>query len=328
MEHDATTFWSDIKKYEDALAKDPGSYCFAPLAELYRKMGLLDEAITVAKKGCDLHPDYVGGHMALGRAFFEKGMKSESKEVLEKVVGFTPDNLMALKILSQIYAENGQNYAAEQTIRMVLAQNPADSESQELLDSLKKSPVQELSVTFETPDSSEGGESPASGAQSCELSLDDEEIIEDAEIIEELTDEEPAEVDFNFTPPGEAFSEPEKDDTAEGKDPLITVTMAELYVSQGFIKRALTIYRELLDTDPENADWKNRLYELKAAIDEDTAIARGDVAAGKTAEADSAQSPGQPDFLMSEDEKTLPAAPDTLVLGTLEKWLETIRRKR
>ena len=157
MEHDATSFWADIKKYEDTLAKDPGSYCFAPLAELYRKMGLLDDAITVAKKGCDLHPDYVGGHMALGRAYFEKGMKSESKEVLEKVVGFTPDNLMALKILSQIYAENGQNYAAEQTIRMILAQNPADRESQELLDSLKNSPAQELSVPFETPDSN-GGE--------------------------------------------------------------------------------------------------------------------------------------------------------------------------
>lgn len=317
MEHDATSFWADIKKYEDTLAKDPGSYCFAPLAELYRKMGLLDDAITVAKRGCDLHPDYVGGHMALGRAYFEKGMKSESKEVLEKVVAFTPDNLMALKILSQIYAENGQNHAAEQTIRSILAQNPADRESQELLDSLKKSPALDVSVPLDAPDSNEGGE----------LSLYDEEIIEDAEILEELTDEELAEEDFNFTPPGEAFTEPERVNSAENKDPLITVTMAELYVSQGFLKRALTIYRELLEIDPDNADWKNRLYELKMAIDEDTVNARGEVAAGHTSEADSIQSPDQHEFLMSEDETVLSVAPDDRVLGTLERWLETIRRK-
>ena len=104
--------------------------------------------------------------------------------------------------------------------------------------------------------------------------------------------------------------------------------MAELYVSQGFLKRALTIYRELLETDPDNTGWKNRLYELKMAIDEDTAIARGVVAAGKTGEADSMQSPEQPEFSMSEDETALPVAPDTGVLGTLEKWLETIRRRR
>ena len=318
MEHDATSFWADIKKYEDALAKDPGSYCFAPLAELYRKMGLLDDAITVAKKGCDLHPDYVGGHMALGRAYFEKGMKSESKEVLEKVVRLTPENLMALKILSQIYAENGQNYAAEQTIRTILAQNPADRESQELLDSLKQSPAHDLSAApYEAPDSNEGGE----------FSLDDEEIIEDAEIIEELTDEEPADEDFSFTPPGEAFTEPERVNSAEDKDPLITVTMAELYVSQGFLKRALTIYRELLEADPDNADWKNRLYELKMAIDADTAIARGEVAAGHSSEADSIQSPDLREFFVPEDGTASPVAPDDRVLGTLEKWLETIRRK-
>ena len=35
MEQEGPSFWSDIKKYEDALDKDPNSYCFAPLSELY-----------------------------------------------------------------------------------------------------------------------------------------------------------------------------------------------------------------------------------------------------------------------------------------------------
>src|SRR5512146_1447483 len=103
MELESSSFWSDIKKYEDTLAKDPQSYCFAPLSELYRKLGLLDDALNVAKRGCELHPDYVGGFMALGRAYYEKGMKAESRAALESVVRGTPENLLAQRILSQLY---------------------------------------------------------------------------------------------------------------------------------------------------------------------------------------------------------------------------------
>jgi hypothetical protein len=57
-------------------------------------------------------------------------------------------------------------------------------------------------------------------------------------------------------------------------DPLNTVTLAELYVSQGFLKRALTIYRELLLVDPDNTELKSRLVELKHEIDLDEVSAR------------------------------------------------------
>jgi tetratricopeptide (TPR) repeat protein len=137
MENDVTPLWADIKKYEEALLNDPASYCFVPLADIYRRIGLLDDAINVAKKGCDLHTDYVGGYMALGRAYFEKGMKLESKAALEKVIASTPDNFMARRLLSQIYVEYGEIAAASETLRFILSYNPADNESQVLLNSLR-----------------------------------------------------------------------------------------------------------------------------------------------------------------------------------------------
>ena len=88
---DNSSFWSDIKKFEDTLAKDPASYCFAPLAELYRKTGLLEDAIATAQKGTALHPEYVGGYMALGRAYLDKGLKGEALEALQHVINFTPE---------------------------------------------------------------------------------------------------------------------------------------------------------------------------------------------------------------------------------------------
>src|ERR1700676_3686543 len=113
---------------------------------------------------------------------------------------------------------------------------------------------------------------------------DDEDLIEDAEIIEELTDEDLYEEDPGMVSTPESGSEVEEfEATSAGRNPIATVTMAELYVSQGFTKRAFTIYRELLDADPHNIELKKRLYELKTAIDEDTARARYNFQAGTQA---------------------------------------------
>ena len=50
-----------LKKYQE----DPTSRVFAPLAEAYRKAGLIDEAIEIAREGLRVHPNFVGGRVAL-----------------------------------------------------------------------------------------------------------------------------------------------------------------------------------------------------------------------------------------------------------------------
>ncbi|SNB46184.1 lipopolysaccharide assembly protein LapB [Geobacter sp. DSM 9736] len=102
MGNDTAALMAASKKYEDILARDPESYCFAPLSDVYRKLGLLDEALEVALKGCELHPDYIGGYMALGRACFEKGLYTESRQALRKVVEVMPENLLARRLLSEL----------------------------------------------------------------------------------------------------------------------------------------------------------------------------------------------------------------------------------
>ena len=139
MDKNSTSFWADIKKFEDILAKDPNSYCFAPLSELYRKLGLLDDAIGVAQRGTDVHPEYVGGYMALGRAYYEKGVREKSKEALERVARATPENLLAQKILFQIYYDEGNTPAAERALQLLVTFNPEDVESRLMLESIRKS---------------------------------------------------------------------------------------------------------------------------------------------------------------------------------------------
>lgn len=163
MAHEVHSFWAEIKKYEDTLAKDPNSYCFAQLSELYRKIGLLDDAIYVANRGIEAHPDYVGGHLALGRAYFEKGQKAESRAVLELVVRMTPENHVAQKLLSKIYLEQGDVVLAGKSLEAVLALNPDDVECRLSLDALDRGDERNQSAGI----------------------VDDEDLLEEADIVED-----------------------------------------------------------------------------------------------------------------------------------------------
>jgi tetratricopeptide (TPR) repeat protein len=285
MEQESPSFWVDIKKYEDMLEKDPNSYCFAPLSELYRKIGMIDDAITIAKRGCELHPEYVGGYMALGRGYLEKGLNAEARDALEKVVRVTPENLLAQRLLSKIYLDAGETLAAEGALKAILSQSPEDSESRMLLDSLIR--------TKKSSDISSGGstnndfEAPSEPVTISDaefttweepeeiIDLEGCEIVEEGEFIDELScgseDKHDPEIGLDHKADSVA---PSAQELQEEKDPLTTVTLAELYLEQGYPKRALNIYRELAETDPENMDLKNRILELKKEIDKDEETAR------------------------------------------------------
>jgi tetratricopeptide (TPR) repeat protein len=247
MEKESASFWPNIKKYEDMLAKDPKSYCFTILSELYRKVGLLDDAINVANSGIKTHPDYVGGYMAAGRAYFEKGLKEEGKISLERVVRVTPDNLLAQKLLSQIYAEQGDISSAIKTLQVVELLNPEDAECRLMLESLEKA-----SLSTDETISAEDNMLPPTE----ETDKSDDEFI---------SADDKMETDPVEAPPGVVTSQ-ESSDVAYRRDPLATATLAELYVTQGFLDRAICVYRELLETGPENERFKDRLKELENLV--------------------------------------------------------------
>lgn len=156
------------------------------------------------------------------------------------------------------------------------------------------------------------------------LSLtNDDDLLEDAEIIEELTDEDLYEDDPGMVSPPETGGAVEEfEEFSAGKNPIATATMAELYVSQGFTKRAFTIYRGLLDADPLNIELKKRLYELKMAIDADTACARYNVPADTQTVSERVAT--------TADAFGAAVSPmgDDRVVETLGKWLDAIKRRR
>lgn len=311
------SFLAEISKYEETLAKDTDSFCFAPLADLYRKNGLVDEAIKTAQLGCDRHPNYVGGFMALGRAYFEKGMKEESKTALEKVVAATPDNHLAQKLLSQLYLETGDTEAATDCLKFMLSSNPDDTESRDLLGSLQPGEGSAAKIVEESSISdafSFDTEIHVGTALENELAFDEVEIIE--ELTEEISDETCGLAATDCEAPHSLQNGTER------KDPLKTATLAELYVSQGFLSSASSIYQELLISEPGNSEYKKRLVEIQRVLAADH-------------EREVQQMPGDAPADIGETSIDVAchehseAVSDVLdPVARLENWLENIQRRR
>ena len=127
-----------LKKYQE----DPSSRVFAPLAEAYRKAGLIDEAIDIAREGLRVHPGFIGGRVALARALFDKKAYSEVIGELKPVVRDVPDNLAAQKLLAESHLMEGQLVDALSCYKMYLYFNPSDEEMGQLVRELEQQAYQ------------------------------------------------------------------------------------------------------------------------------------------------------------------------------------------
>ena len=122
-----------LKKFQE----DPTSRVFAPLAEAYRKAGLIDEAIEIAREGLRVHPNFVGGRVALARALFEKRKYDEVVEELSIVVREVPDNLVAQRLLAESSLMLGRVTEALSAYKMLLYFNPGDPETSRVVSELE-----------------------------------------------------------------------------------------------------------------------------------------------------------------------------------------------
>lgn len=237
---DSASFWTDIKTLEEQLDKSPDSFCFARLSDVYLKVGLIDDALHVARQGVMKHPCYLSGQRVLSLACHAKGLHDEALVALKLVTEALPEDVPSQKLLGRLYAETGNRDAACQAFRTALEFAPDDVECLIELESLER---------------------PSGAEHHPEADGDEEEIIEDLEILEELDilEEDRLESDSQFQkniPEPTTLAHPHH-------DPLSTGTLAELYVSQGFIHKALEIYRAILTENPADRITAARVVELE-----------------------------------------------------------------
>jgi predicted Zn-dependent protease len=125
--------YSYLKKYQD----DPTSRVFAPLAEAYRKAGLPDEAIEIAREGLRVHPNFVGGRVALARALFDKQKYEEVVKELGAVVIDAPDNLVAQRLFGESCLMLGRVAEALGAYKLLLFYSPHDPDTARIVHELE-----------------------------------------------------------------------------------------------------------------------------------------------------------------------------------------------
>lgn|SRR5262249_52216271 len=128
---------STIRRYEERLARDPGSLAFAPLADAYRKVGRTRDAIRLCRDGLDRFPEYATARLILAKALGDEGDTDAALAEVQAMLQRHPTDAQAHRLAGDLERRRGQLEAAASHLREALALDPADRESRVLLEVLE-----------------------------------------------------------------------------------------------------------------------------------------------------------------------------------------------
>jgi len=210
----------------------PDSSLFVQWAEALRLQGKCDEAIQACREGLEKMPDALPGRLLLGRCYLEKGMFAEARGELEIVAQVVEECLPVYKLLSQVYLEEKDVDKALEVLRKTLY-FPAPEEGK----SKKVTPL-EMGLLhrgsrppFSTPPPFQKPPLPS------------------------------------HPPATEDKVEEKEEETEASQPPIPTDTLADIYLKQGHLDRALDVYQDILAKDPQNAGVKEKYETLRKRIE-------------------------------------------------------------
>jgi tetratricopeptide (TPR) repeat protein len=267
-----------LAKYLAKFQENPRSKVFAPLAETYRKLGMLEDAFAVLKRGIKYNPDYTLGYVVLGNCFFDNGEFETSYNTLRPHIKKNRDNITLQKLFARTCINLGQLDEALETYKYLLLMNPKDSDVAEQVKVLEDDlTVRESSMHVQ--------ESPVKGE-----SYDDDSWVE-VNFDQYIKVAKPEDVINKFKEDlsSEHLKIPERnlDDTFykeeydfEGEDVVVdiktksenevkddrnimTYTLVDLYVKQGFPHKAIEVLEKILENNPQDFIARGRLDELQ-----------------------------------------------------------------
>jgi len=294
----------------ERMAKDPRA--FLQLAEEHRRNGRLKEAIAVCLEGLGRHPGLDAARITLGRAYLESGQPEIARGTLEEVFGRLPEHHLAGKLLAEAQQQLGDLAAAESTCRSLLRRYPRDREIEAILESVTRRETP-AGVPAAGGAAAAGPPAPSPAARSAgappAADPEPEYMPEDVDLgattgaaapcVGALPPVMKSPAGAAPDPAPERASRPAP---ASGGDALQTSTLADLYMRQGLVDRAIEVYRAMLRVDPGNQRARQRLTEIESGGA--PAAPATTVAPPSAAQADARRR----------------------VTARLEEWLDTVRR--
>ncbi len=269
---------ANIARYIEAINRDPRSTAFVPLAEIYRQMGLLDDALEVANRGVANVPGFASGFIVLGRILAQRGLLTESSQAFSKAVELDPESLQALKGLAKVLGLKGERERAREILARATALHPQDTGPATL-----------------QPAAAAGPSAPP--------------IIPENPVPQTIV---------TSSPLPSAVSAPAIPGEDEG-EPIQTATIAEIYVQQGLLKKALKVYRDLLLAEPDNKGLAVRYRQLGSQL-------AGEAGSPEPLTESPSEAVPPQEQLSADAGGEEPAS--TEVVNRLDRWLAAIQDRR
>jgi len=246
----------NLEKYLKEYQENPRSKVFAPLAEAYRKSGLIDEAIEICREGLEYHPNFNSGIVALARCYFDKALYTAAIKELEKVVSEVPDNYLAQKLLAQSYSMVGDKNNCLKAYKTVLFLNPRDEDVKKIIAEMEGT-VEKVPSSF-LPDEHQ---------EKADFYIPPLPQFSPPEF-DHIEPEEDKDLKFQEKPAGLAFKKIMEKEISEEHIPeeLSTMTIGELLETQGLKEKAAEVYRKLLTSEPENTLLKAKLNNVEKEL--------------------------------------------------------------
>lgn len=122
-----------IGSYLQIVSKDPRSTAFVPLAEAYRQIGLMDDALEAARLGTRMLPHFSPGFSTLGRVLGQMGRIDEAMSAYAKALSIDRQSQATLVGLARLHMIRSERDQARKILRQAKEFHPDDEKITDML---------------------------------------------------------------------------------------------------------------------------------------------------------------------------------------------------
>ncbi len=125
-----------IGSYLQIVSKDPRSTAFVPLAEAYRQIGLMDDALEAARLGTRMLPHFSPGFSTLGRVLGQMGRIDEAMSAYAKALSIDRQSQATLVGLARLHMIRSERDQARKILHQAKEFHPDDEKITDMLNAL------------------------------------------------------------------------------------------------------------------------------------------------------------------------------------------------
>jgi tetratricopeptide (TPR) repeat protein len=277
-----------LSKYLAQYKREPSSRVFAPLAESYRKLGMMDEALKILKEGIRRHPTYVLGYLVLAQCYHDQKKNDAAYQTLKPLTSQNRDNPGLQKLFAQVCLELGHLDEALDTYKYLLFLNPRDKYFAQQVNALeddlqKRTIIKPQGLIIKSPINTKDYSSDESdwsmvdfaqkNANVTEVAITDEDqwimdpppVNNNKNIIGNEDDWQvmSRSIDDDFFSDDEVTPEEAEAPIHNDSAPFASHTLVDLYLAQNHLEPAIDLLESFVKINPRDERSVQRLNELK-----------------------------------------------------------------